>query len=272
MVLGKVQAINLAARQKANAWRRGMREALGLRVKDTPTGYVLYQGPSTLDSTVDIVVVVSGIKTGSKNVKTGDMLQVWILRKDRTPMENVMARRDYAICGACPHRRQTDGSRTCYVDVSKAPHAVWSAFDRGSYPFLPASQYEAVFGGAIVRFGAYGDPAAAPVEVFERIARYASAHTGYTHQWQGMPTGVAARWSQLVMASADTVSLAREAWSAGWRTFRVSTSTNTEKGEIECLSESKGLSCAACTLCDGARSKPNIVIKAHGIGARAFQD
>lgn len=274
-VIDKVQRINARALDRGRAWRRAARKRLGLKASGTPTGYVLYEGPSEIDG-APIVVIVTGVKRGSKNAKTGDMLQVWILRQDMSPMEAVLSGMDRSICGDCGHRREeTDEGtvkRTCYVDVSKAPHAVWSAYQRGSYPVLDVSAYADLFTGAIVRFGAYGDPAAAPVVIFRLIAAHAAGRTGYTHQWLDMPADLAAQWRGLVMASADSAALAERAQSEGWRTFRVSTSTTSTKGEIECLSESKGVSCAACKLCDGAASKPNIVIQAHGIGARSFRD
>jgi hypothetical protein len=98
-----------------------------------PSGVVLYEGPSMLDG-APIVAVLTGLDRASKNEKTGDLLQLWILRQDVAPNDAAKDGNDASVCGACPHRRQEDGTRTCYVMVYQGPRAVWAAYKRGRYP------------------------------------------------------------------------------------------------------------------------------------------
>ena len=66
-------------------------------------GYVLYRGPSKIDGK-PIVMIATGFKTGSGNVKTGAMIQTWILREDVEPHTAQKTGDDESICGNCPHR------------------------------------------------------------------------------------------------------------------------------------------------------------------------
>ena len=61
----------------------------------------VWEGPSLLDPSVIIMMVVTGLVTASSNHKTGDMLQTWIMRKDMPPHEAVKTGHDYAVCGDC---------------------------------------------------------------------------------------------------------------------------------------------------------------------------
>jgi hypothetical protein len=83
-----------------------------------PNGLVLYRGPSQLDG-APIIVVATGIAGASRNAKTGDLIQTWILREDISPTEAVKTGADASICGTCPHRGTiSEGKnigRSCYV-------------------------------------------------------------------------------------------------------------------------------------------------------------
>ena len=46
-----------------------------------PNGAIIYRGPSLLDGK-PIVVIAVGLNSSSKNRKTGNMLQTYILRDD----------------------------------------------------------------------------------------------------------------------------------------------------------------------------------------------
>ena len=71
------------------------------------------------------------------------------------------------------------------------------------------------------------------------------------------------------MVSADTPNQALAMQTLGAKTFRVALENDTLfDNEIECLSESKGLSCEACMLCDG--TKQNIAIQVHGSRKKNF--
>ena len=56
----------------------------------------------------------------------------------------------------------------------------------------------------------------------------------------------------------------------GAKTFRVAMEDDSlMENEIECLSDSKGINCADCMLCDGKQS--NIAIAVHGNLAKRFK-
>src|SRR5690606_5702489 len=119
------------------------------------------------------------------------------LRLDQHPTEALRTGADRAICGACPLRGVNGSARACYVSVAQAPSAVWRALQRGDYPALPGVH---VFRHQLVRYGAYGDPAAVPLRIWEAIAERAAGFTGYTHQWRTADP----RYSRYLMASADS--------------------------------------------------------------------
>jgi hypothetical protein len=221
------------------------------------SGYILHQ-------TNEIVVIASGFKRKSANRKTGNMVQIWILRSDVSPVDAVKSGQDAAICGTCPHRgdRATGRKRSCYVNVGQAPNAVYRAFKRGSYSLLPLSDYAQVFAGRAVRFGAYGDPAMIPLAIVESISGIATKHTGYTHQW------ARAEWLKpYVMASCDTPAEFSQAAHHGWRTFRVAAKLESLPGEILCPASTEAgnrTQCAKCGLCNGAGSSKSIFIPVHG--------
>ena len=90
----------ILATQKNRAmdkWRAGLRARFGT-VKAMPLGIVLYEGPSMLDG-APIVAIATGIKSRAGNVKTGDMVQVFILRQDMSPNEAQRKGTDGAVCG-----------------------------------------------------------------------------------------------------------------------------------------------------------------------------
>lgn len=258
-----------------------LRRAASLRIPDAA---ILYLGPSRLDGS-PIVVIATGIRSPSSNEKTGAMVQTWILRQDRAPHVAAMDGSDAAICGDCPHRFNPETRvRTCYVTTHQAPLSVWKAWQRGNYVAATSQQLAWIRAASSVRMGAYGDPAAVPLAVWHScVDPMRKSHTGYTHQWRGMSAEDARAYQALVMASADGADDAVAARSRFWRTFRVApkgewgTAVRVERGpdnavEITCPSDSKGSTCAACTLCRGSGTSadlhlPSIVIDAHGASA-----
>lgn len=165
-------------------------------------GAILYQGPSKIDG-APIVVITTGLKNASRNVKTGAMVQTYIIRADMEPTEAVKTGNDVSICGACVHRGNgiNGTGRSCYVTLMHGPRAVYDGFKRGIYPKVNAFEARELFAGKIVRLGTYGDPAAAPFGLWSVATAKAAGLTGYTHQWRTID----ARWPRLVMASVDTV-------------------------------------------------------------------
>ena len=237
--------------------------------KPTVNGGILWEGASLLDGK-PIVVIATGLKQSSANDKTGSMIQTWIIRSDMLPMEAIRSGEDESICGDCSHRGNGDGKqRSCYVKAFQAPTEIWKAYKKGTYPRLSESDVERCFTNQAVRLGAYGDPAAVPLELWEKLVRHSRTWTGYTHQWKKLGP----EWAKLLMASADTPSEMEQAHSEGWRTFRVTINQPPVDGvEIICpASEEAGklTTCADCSLCKGTSSgAKSIVIKAHGAGKK----
>jgi hypothetical protein len=228
-------------------------------------GYVMYQGPSLFDGE-DIVVIAT---TSSRNVKTQNMVQTWILRRNVRPDHAVKLGLDSTICGTCPYR----GGNGCYVLVWNAPLSVWNAFHRGSYEDISGDldAIARVGAGMRVRLGAYGDPVAAPIDIWQALVSQSTGHTGYTHTWRVAPKGFRA----MLMASADNSDGAARAQLLGWRTFRLNLDGTREKGEMTCpASKEAGMrtSCSECRACDGQRreglSSKNVTIKLHGATAK----
>jgi hypothetical protein len=116
-----------------------------------------------------------------------------------------------------------------------------------------------------VRFGAYGDPAAVPFEVWAEIAGVASGFTGYTHQWRTADP----RFAELFMASADSEQDEVDANAKGYRAFRIRLPEESKlRGEIVCPSSEEAgnkTDCATCLQCSGTAlgRKLNIVIIKH---------
>lgn len=235
-------------------------------------GFIFYRGPSVLDEAPIVAIATlssSNIKTGPKG--KGNMVQTWIIRADMSPIEASKAGEDSAICGACPHRHSLGGA--CYVNIGQAPLGIYRAFKRGAYPDLsdnPEAIAEALAGRA-VRLGAYGDPSAVPFDVWAQLLDGVTKWTGYTHQ--ARHPRFDARLFRYCMASADTPKQAEKLNQRGARTFRVkSHAAPMLRGELECLSETKGVKCIDCGLCDGAnRDAPSIVINVHGSRSGRFE-
>ena len=237
---------------------------------------ILYQGPSLIDGK-PIVAIITGLSSKSKNSKTGQMPQVWIIRADIHPTEALRAGEDYSICGNCPHRPKTLGadalkqsSRTCYVNTMSF-NAVYKKFANGGYTVADLSQVADILRGSKVRLGAYGDPAAVPVEVWDAICAYCES-TGYTHQWRTCNN----RYAEYCMASCDNIVDVVDATNMGYRTFFVQSTTEPSQviHQIHNIklahcpaSKEKGkvTTCYNCMACSGTRlqRKSNITIMLH---------
>ena len=101
-------------------------------------GYVLQHGTSPVNGCPFVVIMTMD----SGNTKTGNMCQVWILTENIHPVDAVNLGADDTVCGDCPHRKQSDGSRSCYVNVGQAPAAVWKSYKRGIYGNLSDRDWE----------------------------------------------------------------------------------------------------------------------------------
>jgi hypothetical protein len=212
-----------------------------------PNGYIIYEGPSLLDGNPIVVIAT----VSSTNQKTGDMVQVTILRSDVPPLEAKKTGADSAICGDCFFK-----SNGCYVKVWKAPRAIYKAYKKGRYPKLEESQLPKLAGLKNIRFGAYGDPSAYPAHLSKLLAKKCG-HTGYSHQWETVDTFS----PELFMASCESLEQAKRAWKKGFRTYRVlkdRSELNIEK-EILCPESIEGgakvRNCDSCLLCSGTKIK-----------------
>lgn len=247
-------------------------------------GLVLYRGPSMIDG-APIVVIATGLKNGSSNVKTGDLIQTWILREDVSPTDAVNSGDDVSICGTCPHRGTiVDGrnvGRSCYVTIFQAPLNVWKTYKRGGYEDAGlgaphegnldrAYAARIAFQGRRVRLGAYGDPAAVPFWIWDCALSWSQANTGYTHQWRVCDP----QFARYVMASCDNAQDYVDAKASGYRTFRVRAAGEALNArEVVCPASAEAghkTTCAACVACGGHGSKArvDIAIIVHGAAGK----
>jgi hypothetical protein len=219
-------------------------------------GKIIYDGPSLINGQPIVAIATVSLA----NRKVGHNLATYILARDVSPVEAVKSREDVSICGNCPHRGTSMKSRSCYVLVFQSPLMVWNAYKRGTYGdrVTDPSKLPRDF---MVRLGAYGDPAAVPRGVWDRLLE-GNPHgwTGYTHS-----PGVQ-DIRDLVQASADTPEQALALQADGWKTFRVR-----GKGEPRLLAEvqcpaseesGKATTCSMCLLCNGRQK--NVSIQIHG--------
>lgn len=229
-------------------------------------GYVIYDGPSMIDGSP--IVVIACALDKSRNTKTGHMVQTYILRKDMHPIEAVKTGADVGICGDCRHRGDgTGGSRSCYVTLVHGPSHVYRSYLRGAYVAVDPWAAGMLLAGRMIRLGTYGDPAAAPIDIWHGLTAHAKGWTGYSHRW----ASVSRDWSLLVMASADTAEERIEARALGYRVFRVGAEPMT--GEVVCPASKeagKKAVCADCRACMGlaGKARADIVIAPHGTGSR----
>jgi len=233
---------------------------------------IIYSGPSLIDGKPIVAIAIA--KSG--NTKTGNMVQTYIIRADIDPRDASKTGEDFSICGNCPHRGTAHNrpnkklalKRSCYVNIGQGVLIVYKALVRGVYPTTTGHKAIAAIGkGRMVRLGTYGDPAAVPAYIWESLLSEASGHTAYTHQ-SGVESAQAR--PDFMMVSADNETQARDAWSAGHRTFRVIKSTHeiVRGAEILCpASKEAGFrtTCNSCGLCGGAQVKAkSIAIVDHG--------
>lgn len=238
---------------------------------------IIYSGPSLIDGKPIVCIAIKG----SKNSKTGGLIQTYILRADIDPREASKHGLDYSICGDCIHRGIADPTgpgklakgRSCYVNLSQGPTTVYKAFKRSKYPIANPDAIKAIGAGKMVRLGTYGDPAAVPSSVWDNLLADSVGHTGYTHQ-----TGKLAVDSARLMISADNENQAKDAHSKGQRTFRVipigqwkaKGKESLLHNEILCPASKEAgakVQCIDCKLCAGSSIKAkSIAIPAHGTG------
>ena len=236
--------------------------------KNRFAGVILYEGPSHIDG-APIVVIANRIVAPSTNDKTGAMVQTFIICSDVNPYRALRTGQDESVCGDCPQRPFKGGK--CYVDVAKSVASVYGAYERGRYA-RPGLDYDpailpGLFAGLAFRLGTYGDPAAAPFQIWRAATLKAAKITGYSHQWRD-PRFQA--FALLCMASCETESDQLLASACGWRTFRAKRAAETKAAtEIGCPAAKENgarTSCDRCGLCAGnsSASAKDVVINLHG--------
>ncbi len=245
---------------------------------------VIYRGPSMLDG-APIVVVAS---TGSSNVKTGQMVQTWILRADLNPSEASRQGADASVCGMCPRRHSLGGD--CYVQIVHAPRSTWASWDAKGSPGenwsdekqIIALQSDAKQYG--LRLGSYGDPMAVPYEVWRDLidALQPRSVVGYTHQWGTLPHNNnngrldAYFWFRAhVMASCDNAAQAENARFCGWRFFLATPAgAPVPERTVQCPAtrDVNPLTCNTCGICNGAgkgSGKASVFLVEHGMRSQS---
>lgn len=233
-------------------------------------GVVFYKGLSQFDKK-PIVGIAVGLSSKSSNVKTGSLIQTYILVDNGVmPHENAAyGKADSTVCGNCPHRAgPNEKSGSCYVNLGQGPHAVYSHYLKGKYPSL-AQSHKSLFTDRFLRLGSYGDPTAIPFDVWINITSWAKDHTGYTHQWRLCDQ----RFKNICMASCDSTLDYDTAKYMGWRTFRVKTNSQPVlKSEVKCPASPDSFpkrQCEDCMACNGTNRendlRRDIVINAHGL-------
>lgn len=222
-------------------------------------GTIIYQGQSLIDGK-DIVVIYFN---GSKNTKTGNMAQTYIIRSDIDPLLASKIGADYSICGNCKHRgtptddpnRKQAINRTCYVKLFQGVLAVYKSFMKGNYSVVNHhNDIQSLGENQVVRLGTYGDPSAVPSYIWNSLLSKAKKHTGYTHQSK---IGSADVRADQCMMSADSYEESKQFWSKGFRTFRVLQKNEEldKQNEVLCPASKeagKRTTCEQCVLCSGS--------------------
>lgn len=236
-------------------------------------GYELWRGPSHYDKS-DVVVLATGFSNPSTNVKTGGMIQVYILTTESDPVKASKALADSGNCGDCKHRHSTGGA--CYVNLGHGPLAVFKAWKAGKYPKADARALKAM-SQRRVRLGAYGDLAALPLAGLKAVLANIGKHTGYSHGWQSAKGKRLELLQAYTLASVDSEVEQLQANAQGWGTFRVmpkgtASPVTTTLRHVQCLNITHNLQCIDCLLCSGTvtGSRINIFIGAHGSRAKRF--
>ena len=228
-------------------------------MKNKPKGFIIYQGKSLIDGKMIVVIFLPK----SRNKKTGNMCQVYILVLDIDPRLASKTGADYSICGDCKHRgtptndpnRSYAKGRTCYVNLAQGVLVVYKQLMKGAYPMVNNHKdIQSLGENQVIRLGTYGDPSAVPSYIWDSLLSKAKKHTGYTHQSKIASADVRA---DQCMMSADSYEESKQFWSRGFRTFRVLQKNEVldSKNEVLCPASKeagKRTTCEQCVLCSGS--------------------
>lgn len=214
--------------------------------------------------------LVFNFQKGSRNTKTGDSVQVFIL-----PLEWIVAGKilkdDSSICFDCVHSQQKN--KSCYVRkgfaglglISKVKSLHSQLSEIRSYNNETLQNIISLCTDNIIRFGAYGEPVLLGEELVYLVTKVAKGWVGYTHQWM-RPNY---KWaSAYFMASTETLLMRNLANKLGFRSFIVTESIETIPGSSTCPASKesgKKTTCNKCLLCSGTKGKgdKDVNIKKH---------
>jgi hypothetical protein len=230
-------------------------------------GFILYEGPSELGGG-DIICIVT---LKSSNRKTGNMAQVWILPKGVTPDKAVRKVMNFSACGTCALQGKWDKdkkqvvNRVCYVNLGQAPRSIYRSYKRGRYPVYDRQRDEVFLSKRDIRLGAYGDPAALPLNLVTYLATVGTGWTGYSHQLFWIDRSRADVLAKYVMVSCHTPAQHAESMRRGWRSFLVVPNGKmAPSNAVECPNYTHGVSCQKCQLCQGTSKRAkDIYVIAH---------
>ena len=213
------------------------------------------------------VVIITGFIKSSKNEKTGNMLQTWILERDIDPVTSVKTGSDSkTVCKGCIFA----SGNGCYVTVFQAPLSIWRAYKNGSYDnyskLSPIKQrkYLSKIKGRSIRLGAYGNPSLIPKRWITKLVKLSKNHTGYFHNWRELSAKDRSFYGQYLMASCETESSFKLATSYGLRSFIASGTKPQHENILTCLNTTHNMSCSRCGLCNGGNNRNSIWIEVHG--------
>jgi len=220
-------------------------------------GLVFYRGPSQLDGK-PIVAIITGVKRHSDNIKTGDLLQTWILPQSPFPTQ---ARKDgtiSSVCGNCKYQK----FKMCYVNTKCGVGGVFKCWKSKGYPVLNKKNIKLLHRHNL-RIGSFGDPTSIPMKSWQPVLSACKSSVGYTHQWSTCDQ----RFKNICMASVDNRKEYFQAKQKGWRTFRVRLPGEVVlKSEMICPASNHKTTCEKCLSCCGLKQakRKSVVIVVHG--------
>jgi hypothetical protein len=227
-----------------------------------------------------LTVTITGLEQPSKNAKTGDMLQVAIMRADKLPSLAARDGADRSVCGSCQLRPYLGNKIKCYVKLWRSFNGIWRSvvatgaavtesigeliepLQRCSEPGAKHSRRRCAHktGKPLgVRLGSYGDPSFIDIGLIRELCPTdrRQIRTGYTHRWREIPIA----YADYMMASLDPetdpnrATAREEANAAGWSTYAVlERGEAPSEGSVLCPHTTHGIACADCGLCAGALS------------------
>ena len=213
--------------------------------------------------------IVAIATSDSANRKTGKGIQIWILDRTMHPSESRKSGNDAkSQCKGCPLASYSG----CYV-MDMPLISIYKKWQAGGYRTLKLNsrKWNEFFAVPYVRLGAYGNPSCLPISIVASISRLAERVTGYFHDWQLMSEDRARSYGRFLMASTHPATY-RAAKAIGLRTFTTGKMASVGSYGIECLADSKGITCAECGLCDGTQrnraTRPDVWINPHGFQAK----